>query len=70
MSKTQVSEAIPRKKWNMCRFLLIFRVESSDKSFSSVVLCFGYDGWGMDLRFGCGGGIWEVVVIFHSCSGW
>ena len=57
MSKTQVSEAIPGKKWEKYRFLLIFRVESSDKLFSSVFLCFGYDGWGMDLRFGCGDGI-------------
>ena len=57
MSKTQVSDAIPGKKWKGYRFLLIFMVESSDKSFSSVVLCFGYDGWSMDLRFGCGDGI-------------
>ena len=70
MSKTQVSDLIPGKKWNMCRFLLIFRVESSDKLFSSVFLCFGSDGWGINLSFGCSDGIWEVVVFFHSFWGW
>ena len=41
----------------MCLILFNKGVGGSIKLFSSVVLCFGYDGWGMDLRFGCGDGI-------------
>ena len=29
----------------------------------------GCDGRGMDLRFGCGGGIWEVLDLFYGLRG-
>ena len=45
------------KYTKMCLILFKKGVGGSIKLFSSVVLCFGSDGWGMDLRFGCGDGI-------------
>ena len=53
----------------MCLILFNKGVGGSNKSFSSVVLCFGYDGRCMDLRFGCGGCIWEVLDLFYGLTG-
>ena len=52
-----------KKYTKMCLILFNNGVGGSIKSFSSVVLRFEYDGRCMNLRFGCGGCIWEVVVF-------
>ena len=58
-----------KKYTKMCLILFNKGVGGSIKLFSSVVLCFGYDGRGMDLRFGCGGCIWEGSCVFHRLTG-
>ena len=57
------------KNTKVCLILFNKGVGGSNKSFSYVVLRFGYDGRGMDLRFGCGGGIWEVLDLFYGLTG-
>ena len=58
-----------KKYTKICLILFNKGVGGSNKLFSSVVLCFRYDGRGMDLRFGCGGCIWEVLDLFYRLTG-
>ena len=58
-----------KKYTKMCLILFNKGEGRSIKLFSCVVLCFGYDGWGMNLRFGCGGCIWEALDLFYGLTG-